>query len=96
MRFPGGCSGLGASVEQPLWMAYRDSVYPNRAAYGELTVHNASHATWRPKHALDQAVIDEFAIVQRNHGQFPKAMPEGDDGDAAEGEAGVMMRSVGL
>ena len=66
----GGCSGLSAARETPPWMAYRDPTRPNKAAYGELQVHNATHATWRSRHAVDRATIDQFTIVQHDHGPF--------------------------
>ena len=80
----GGCSGLSAYFGvKPPWMAFSAPGKPNSAAYGQLKVHNSSHATWSSIHAVTLEVIDGFTIEQRSHGPFPAPDSSGDDEVAA-------------
>ena len=38
------------------------------SARGELQVHNATHATWRSRHAVDRATLDKFTVAHHDHG----------------------------
>jgi Iron/zinc purple acid phosphatase-like protein C len=56
------------NVTAPEWSAYRDDLY--RQSYSRLIFHNNTHASFYQLYAQNGTVLDEFHLVQMNHGPF--------------------------
>lgn len=52
------------------WSAYRSWV-PGLNGYGRLKVLNNTHLHWEQVIALNGQIMDEFTLIQHNHGPFP-------------------------
>jgi len=71
----GGCNMMGGLCFDPMfwgrgeWSAYR-WWFPGMPAFGQLTIHNATHLTWEQTLARNGRVLDRVRLVQHRHGPF--------------------------